>query len=593
MVPTLLSMPSSATVSVEKATSHLLMVPDWTLNMEICDAINTDPLHAKDFVKAVKKRLQNKNPRVQFLALMLLETMIKNCGDFVHFQVVDREILQDMVKTARRTADIQVRDKILVLLDCWQEAFGGAGGKYPQYYYAYAELKTAGIRFPEHQKDAALIYTPTAPTFPPHVGHGTQSNSVERLDESIERGIVSLTDLKNIRSVMELFVDMLQALNPQDHMALKDEVIIDLASQCGTNQKKIMQLINSTENEELLGEALALFENLQNSLTRYDALLSGSPLPPETVPASTTPNIIPPSAPMIQQLDDRAVEEVEPTHLARRDSKSKSTDDQQVSPNLSDTTPTSTSGVSEASSSIPGNALVPLDPPIIETTPKKDDIMDLLSLVLSTDSPETPPPTQNQNPFLNSPDLQPYANNPQPYAHNPPPLGSNGSYATYNSYVAPWAQSSAPLPTTSYQQQVMQYPYGYQSSSWIPTSGVGSNPFLSTPSFQYPAPRPTMAPSPPAAAPTAPTPFTVPAPTIATTASAPIQNSMAIEMYKTPLGSNNLKQTVRPSATKPYTPPDKLFEGLIELRNPDGSLKSRNAAALWGSSSDVMTGGRK
>ncbi|KAK8955774.1 hypothetical protein KSP40_PGU017045 [Platanthera guangdongensis] len=189
-------------------------------------------------------------------------------------------------------------------------------------------------------------------------------------------------------------------------------------------------------NEELLGEALALFENLQTSLARYDALLSGSPLPPETVTASSTPNILPPSAPMIQQLDHREVEKDESTHLARRDSMSKSTDDQPVLPNHSDATPTSTSGVSEASSSIASNALVLLDPPTIETTPKKDDMMDLLSLVLSTESPEIPPPpsAQNQNPFLNSPDLQPYANNPQS-------LGSNASYATYNSYVAPWAQS--------------------------------------------------------------------------------------------------------------------------------------------------------
>lgn len=36
---------------------------------------------------------------------------------------------------------MHVRDKVLTLIGSWHEAFGGSGGRYPQYFMAYEELR--------------------------------------------------------------------------------------------------------------------------------------------------------------------------------------------------------------------------------------------------------------------------------------------------------------------------------------------------------------------------------------------------------------------------------------------------------------------
>lgn len=58
--------------------------------------------------------------------------------------------------------------------------------------------------------------------------------------------LFSLEGLNNIRNATELLCDMVNALNPADRMAVKDEIITDLVNQCRSNQQKLMQFVSST-----------------------------------------------------------------------------------------------------------------------------------------------------------------------------------------------------------------------------------------------------------------------------------------------------------------------------------------------------------
>ncbi|XP_062207296.1 TOM1-like protein 7 isoform X2 [Phragmites australis] len=575
----------NAAVRVEKATSHLLMGPDWAVNLEICDIINADIWQTKDVIKAVKKRLQNKDPKVQFYALTLLETMMKNCGEYVQFEVAEQHVLQEMVKIIQKKNDMQVRGKILLLLDSWQEAFGGPGSKYPQYHWAYLEVKTTGVVFPRRPIDAPPIFTP--PT------HNSQTY-----------GSPSLGDLNNIRNVTELLNDMVYALNPSDRMAVEGEIIADLVTQCRTNQQKLLQFVSSTGNEQLLKQGLEINDLLQSVLSKYDAIASGAPLAVEapvreTVEAPREAPAVKASAPPIVHNDAADGEEDEFTQLAQRKNKSvvSSVDASSSTGDLA-LVPTDPAG-SESSSSVASNALVPLDPaPSSSTESKELDMIDLLSLTLCSPTPETSTDSSTQN--HNGPQ-QPTAPNgqqypsPMPqypangqqypstvpqYPSNYPPQTTNQVYTPQNSsYVAPWAQTGA------YPPQPPSYASGYPAAPWASTPAtVDSNPFLSS-AYQEPKEPPhSHVASVAQTATYAPPPVSYASPSVSYVPPATSQSirhyssvgsppSNGLNVAQAKMNGNQQPKDSSVAASKPYYLPDNLFSDLIDLKGFSGGHK--------------------
>lgn len=154
--------------AVDKATSELIPngSEDVALNLEICDQIRSKSAPAKDAMRALKRRLNHKNPNVQLLALGLTDICVKNGGDHFLSEVTSREFMDNMVSILKMPGlNHSVRDDILKYIQNWSLAFEGK----PSLSYVnqvYKTLKSEGHHFPPKDlalANSAMVDTSTAP----------------------------------------------------------------------------------------------------------------------------------------------------------------------------------------------------------------------------------------------------------------------------------------------------------------------------------------------------------------------------------------------------------------------------------------------
>ncbi|CAE6459425.1 unnamed protein product [Rhizoctonia solani] len=160
--------PSVFDEAVDKATSELIPsgTDDIALSLEICDQIRSKSVQPRDAMRAIKRRLDHKNPNVQLLSLELTDVCIKNGGDHFLEQIASREFMDNMVSILKQPAlNYEVKSKMLRLIQNWALAFESKPslGYVPE---VYRLLKNQGYNFPPPDTSAkakALLATRTAP----------------------------------------------------------------------------------------------------------------------------------------------------------------------------------------------------------------------------------------------------------------------------------------------------------------------------------------------------------------------------------------------------------------------------------------------
>ncbi|XP_017430888.1 TOM1-like protein 3 isoform X3 [Vigna angularis] len=245
-------MANNASACAERATSDMLIGPDWAINIELCDIINMDPSV---------------------------------------FQIIERDILHDMVKIVKKKPDLSVREKILTLIDTWQEAFGGPNGRYPQYHATYNELKSAGVEFPPRVENSVPFFTPPQSQSVAHIAAAEYDAAAIQASIQSDASDLSLPEIQNAQGLADILSEMLSALDPKSPEVVKQEVIVDLVDQCRSYQKRVMLLVNETMDEQLLCQGLALNDSLQRVLSQHDNIVKATPV---TVTRGVETPVLPP-----------------------------------------------------------------------------------------------------------------------------------------------------------------------------------------------------------------------------------------------------------------------------------------------------------
>uniref|UniRef100_A0A8C3LVW7 Target of myb1 like 1 membrane trafficking protein n=1 Tax=Chrysolophus pictus TaxID=9089 RepID=A0A8C3LVW7_CHRPC len=264
---------------VDRATFGSLQTEEWGQFMHICDVINATEEGPKDAVKALKKKLaKNCNHKEIRLTLSLLDMCMQNCGPRFQSLVVKKDFCKDkLVKllNPRYNLPIELQEKILTFIMVWARGFQGMVDV-TEVKEVYLELLKKGVEFPSSdsskgrpkQSPSSAKSSPSSATPPKRSLLPLPTGPTLLLTPEQIGKLYSELDMAkmNVRVMSSILKENVPGSENPDDMNLLQK----LYKTCRMMQERIMELLVTVENEDVIVELIQVNEDLNNVLLGHE-----------------------------------------------------------------------------------------------------------------------------------------------------------------------------------------------------------------------------------------------------------------------------------------------------------------------------------
>mmetsp|Transcript_13669 Transcript_13669/g.22780 ORF Transcript_13669/g.22780 Transcript_13669/m.22780 type:complete len:585 (+) Transcript_13669:107-1861(+) len=145
-------------ILIKSATDSLLLGPDWSKNLEICDMVSHERDAADQAVRALIRRLRDNDENTVHLAMIIAEACMKNGAARFAPVAHQKLFLDEFTSIARGGKGSRNSTEALRLIQQWGRAFEQKRDVMPMYFENFMSMRSSGFLFPENEETPSMTF---------------------------------------------------------------------------------------------------------------------------------------------------------------------------------------------------------------------------------------------------------------------------------------------------------------------------------------------------------------------------------------------------------------------------------------------------